>query len=77
MPKCGPSSKVRVTLNRGLSGHAARVIETHGTGSLLLWTFSPAEQTGYAAEIDPEGLLSNKEPLNAEQLAWIRGRLGL
>lgn len=73
----GLSSKIRLALSQNLPGHAAVSVESREDGSLILWTFSPVDQTAYAFELGADGTMVGKSPLAANQVQWVREQLGL
>lgn len=70
-------ANIRVALGRELAGHSAVAIETKVDGTVVLWTFSPADSTSYAVEITATGELAAKTPLAANQVQWVRSKLAL
>ena len=73
----GLSVTLRTALSRELPGHAAVSVETAARGNLVLWTFSPVEQTAFALEVSSSGGTANRSPLAANQVQWVRQQLGL
>lgn len=73
----GLSTAARGALVQVLTGHAAVAVENRGNGSLILWTYSPADQTAYVLEVDSSGMGSKRGPLAANQIQWVRSQLGL
>jgi hypothetical protein len=73
----GLSVTLRGALTRELPGHAGVSVETRGDGTLILWTFSPVEQTAFALEVSSSGTAVGRAPLAANQVVWVRHQLGL
>ncbi len=70
------STTLRGALKSELPGHAAVSVENRNDGTLILWTFSPVDQTSFALEISPDGKTSGKTALAANQVQWVREQLG-
>ncbi len=70
------STALREVLGRDAKGHAALAMETREDGTLIMWTFSPAEETAFALEVN-DGTVATRSPLAANQVQWLRQRLGL
>lgn len=73
----GLSTKIRLALTQNIPGHAAVSVETRGNGTLILWTFSPVDQTAFAFEMTSAGAMGGRTPLAANQVQWVREQLGL
>ncbi len=71
------SATARSALGQVLPGHAAVVVENRDDGRLILWTFSPADNTAYVLEVDPEGQGLKQGALAANQVQWVRAQLGI
>ena len=73
----GLSTTIRMSLSKNLPGHAAVSVETRGDGTLVLWTFSPVDQTAFAYEMAPDGAAAGRSALAANQVTWVKQQLGL
>lgn len=73
----GLSVTLRGALTAALPGHAAVPVETRADGALVLWTFSPVDKTAFAIDVSPDGNVTGRTPLAANQVQWVRQQLGL
>lgn len=60
-----------------LPGHAAIPVETAAAGARIIWTYDPLAGEAYALRIGSGGNVEGKTPLAANQVTWLRERLGL
>lgn len=73
----GLSTPTRQVLGGELAGHAAVPVENRADGTLILWTYAPLDKTAYALEVGADGVVRGRSALAANQVQWVRQRLGL
>jgi hypothetical protein len=73
----GLAMTLRQTLMTELAGHAGQAMENRADGTVVVWTYSPTENTAFVVEVALDGRVVSRNPLAANQVQWLRTQLGL